>query len=148
MYYSLFVYDSFPRENPQCFTSPTSGFSENHAMARTTDLLWFSVTCLSPTSLRYCNIIIYDQIINEKMKKRAIATLWRLYHARSDTIIWRHAVCALSFRCIMVVKQEVGHLHPIAIGWTSLVAIRTSLLLRCRELNFRKNEIQQLKAIK
>ena len=29
MYYSLFVYDLFLRENPQCFKSPTSGYSVN-----------------------------------------------------------------------------------------------------------------------
>ena len=71
MHYSLFVYDLFPRENPQCFKSPTSGYSVN-------------------------------------------ATQWQgqqiRYHYPTPG-----GVCT-SLRCIMVAKQKVSHLDPVAVG--------------------------------
>ena len=83
------------------------------------------------------------------MKKRAIATLWRLYHARSDTIIWRHAVCARTLIPLYHGRETRSGSFTSYRDRVNIFGgnkdIFTSTLPRAK---FQKNEIQQLKAIK
>ena len=122
-------------------------FWECDAVVKTTDLLPFFIPCFSSTSLRYFNIIIYNQI---RKKKRVTAALRRPYHARDLTPFYltpddvrAHPDYVASWSCdekwvVCILLWSSEHLWWQREIFNARHPQFEALLLRCRQLNFRK----------